>query len=142
MVRRTHDHRLTAPPLRLRNNFVDVGNIGAGGIKHRDIPFGKIPVNSLPLSMGADNDPEAVWNLLRPLHRPNALSGQTVYHIFVVNDGAQHDAGDALGGLLLRQFHRPADAVAEAGGLGQHDPSHPTPSPRARTRSIRFWAMT
>ena len=70
------------------------------------------------------------------------LAGQTAGHIPVVDDGAQHDAGDALSGFLLRQLHGAAHAVAEAGGLCQHNFPHSTPSPRARTRSIRFRAIT
>ena len=141
MVRRAYNDRLAAPLLRLRHNFVDMGDIGAGGVEHRNAPFGEVLVNRPALPVRADDDRSSVGHLLRPLHRPQPLDGQPVHHIPIVDDRAQHNAGDALGRFFLRQLHRPAHAVAKTGGLGQNH-FHPTPSPRACTRSIRSWAIT
>ena len=140
MVRRAHDHRLAAPVFRLRHNLVDVGDIGAGGVEDLHPPAGEILMDRPALAVGPDDHPAAAGDLLRPVHRPQALGGQPAHHLLVVDDGPQHHAGRALGGLLLGQLHRPPHAVAEAGGLCQHH-LHSTPSPRRRTRSIRSWAM-
>ncbi len=140
MVRSAHDHGLPAPFFRRRHDFVDAGDVGTGGVKDLHSPPGEGLVDSPALSVGADDDGAAIRYVLRPVHRPKPLSGQASGHVLVVNEGAQHDTGNALGGLLLGQLHRPADSVAEAGGFGQHN-LHPTPSPRAFTRPIRSRAM-
>ncbi len=141
MVGGSHNHRLPAPIFCLRYNFMDVGHVGAGGVQHLHPPPGKLLVDGPALPVGADNHRRPVRHLLRAVHHPEPLGGQPPGHVPVVDQGAQHNAGHAPGGLLPGQLYRPAHTVAETGRPCHYD-LHPTPSPRACTRSIRSCAIT
>ena len=107
------------PPLLLSpgHDLMDTGNIGTGGVQDADAPGMQALVDSAALPMGADDDLAPLRDLLRPDHRPQAMAGQMVHHVLVVDDGTQHHTGLAGPGGPLRQLHRPAHAVAEAGRI-------------------------
>ena len=118
VVRRAHDHRLAARFFGLGHDLMDAGDVGAGGIQYLHPTGPELVIDRSSLPVGADDHGAALGHVLRPLHRRQALFGQTGDDILVVDDGAQHHAGPSLLCRPLRQLHRPAYTVAEAGRFG------------------------
>ena len=120
VVRRAHNHRLTALLLRLGDNLVDALHVGAGGVQNVCAPGLEGLIDRPALPVGADHHLTALRHLLRPLHRAQPHRGQSVHHILVVDD--EKEIADLI--EIYRQLHRPADPVAETGRLGQMQFSH------------------
>ena len=116
---------------------MDLGHVDAGGVGNGAAHLLQLVIDRLSLPVGADDDPTPGRNLVNGIHAAHAPGGQLLDDVVVVDDRPQHHVGLAGFGDLLGQLHRPADAEAEACGLGQNDFSHGNASrPRALIFSI------
>ena len=113
------------PPLLpgLRSQLLDAGDIGAGGVHHPDA-LGRQGLQHVPaLAVGAEDDGVAASQGIRVLGLLNAGGAEFLHHVGVVDEVPQHPAAAVFLRRCPGQVHRPVDAVAEAGALGQ-DHSH------------------
>ncbi len=138
MVWCADDNHLPALILRLGNDLMDAGDVGAGGVND---PVGQGLMDCPALPVGADDDRRPLRDLLRRVHHTHAQVLQIGNDALIVDDGAQHDAGPAALGGFLRHMHRPADPVAEARGAGQLQPHRSAWGLRASMRPIKSSAM-
>ena len=126
-----NNHRTAAVFLRLSHQLMNSGDIGTGGVQNR-ISLGlQLAVNVPAFTVGTDQHAGSLGCLVRTFNLVDTLVRQPLHHMAVMDDGTQHDTGCPLLRLLLGQFHRPTDTVAEAGAFCQNDLSHRFSSPRA-----------
>ena len=131
VVRGTDDHRSAAILLRLRDQLVNAGDIGTGGVQNGVAMGLQQAIDLLGLAVGTDEHLESLRRLLRHVDLTDSLIGQMLHHMAVMDDGAQHHTGGLLFRLLLGQLHRPADAVTKTGAFRKDDCLHSASSPKA-----------
>ena len=85
-------------------------------------------------AVGADDDGRALRDLLRPVHDREALRLQVAHHIVVMDELAETVAVLLGGEHFLGHLHRPADAEAETGRLGNDAFLHVCASSPKRAR--------
>ena len=126
MVLLADDEGRAALLLRLRHQALDAPDIGTCGVHDRRAGGLQLLVNLLFLAVGTDDHRIPRLHLRGVVHLPRTQCGQSLHHVGVVDDAAQHDAAALVPGRLLRQLHGALHAVAEAGGFRQYH-THVTP---------------
>ena len=96
---------------------VDALDEGAGGVDNMAAGGLQPLAHILRHAMGADDDGVLRTRFLRAFDNAHTEPPELIHHMAVVDDGSQSQDLVALGGGFLHQFHRPADAEAEAGAL-------------------------
>ena len=101
----------------LGGNLVDALDERAGGIYYRAAlcPQGIIDLRSYPV--GADHHGGTGGGVLWTLYHRNALPGQLLHHLPVMDELPQC-AGGGEGSTFLGQLQRPPHPKAEPGGFG------------------------
>ena len=92
-------------------------------------------------TVGADDDGRALRDLLRPVHDREALRLQVAHHIVVMDELAETVAVLLGGEHFLGHLHRPADAEAETGRLGNDAFLHVCASSPKRVRMAAHTAL-